>query len=145
MPGFINFKSKGNSFVIAKDRLYTPEGIWVRFNNSLQRIGLSDYAQATLGAISYVDFYQVGIVVKAGDIVATLEGKTKNFDMISQTSGYLASINPLLLDFPQTINEDPYGEGWVVEISPNELRECLPRLITPDTYVAHLEQENSGK
>ncbi len=101
--------------------LYSAEHEWARplDDGSTIRIGITDYAQDALGDVVFVDLPAIGTVVAAGDAVGELESTKSVSEMYAPVSGTVVAINETLVNTPQLINEDPYGEGWlcVIEIS----------------------------
>ena len=98
---------------------YTKKHEWARQEGDLAIVGLCDYAQDKLGEIVFVELPDVGAAVEAGKSAAVVESVKAVADLYSPLSGTVTEINEILLDQPETINQDPYGEGWVfkVEIS----------------------------
>ncbi|MDW8479014.1 MAG: glycine cleavage system protein GcvH [Xanthomonadales bacterium] len=115
---------------------------WVRRDEGRRAvIGISDYAQAQLGDLVYVELPRVGERVRAGDACAVVESVKAASDVYSPVSGTVVAVNESLGDKPETINEDAYGEGWlfVVEMEdPSELDE----LLDADGYAALLEEQS---
>ncbi len=98
---------------------YTKKHEWARQEGGIAVVGLCDYAQDKLGEIVFVELPDVGAAVEAGKSAAVVESVKAVADLYSPLSGTVTEINEILLDQPETINQDPYGEGWVfkVEIS----------------------------
>lgn len=104
---------------VPQDLRYTAEHEWVRVleGGSTVRIGITDYAQDALGDVVYVDLPDVGDAVEAGGSVGELESTKSVSDMYAPVSGSISAINEALADNPQLLNEDPYGDGWLCEIT----------------------------
>lgn len=115
---------------------------WVRVQaGGRATIGISDHAQGLLGDLVYVDLPAVGDSVEAGNAAAVVESVKAASDVYAPVSGTVVEINEALADKPETINEDPYGEGWlfVIELEdPGQLDELLP----PSGYATQLEQDD---
>ncbi|MBM4236380.1 MAG: glycine cleavage system protein GcvH [Firmicutes bacterium] len=95
---------------------YTKKHEWARQEGGVAIVGLCDYAQDKLGEIVFVELPDVGAVVEAGKSVAVVESVKAVADLYSPLSGTVTEINEVLLDQPETINQDPYGEGWVYKV-----------------------------
>ena len=111
------------------DLRYTKEHEWVRDEGSGRaRIGITDYAQDALGDVVYVDVPQTGIEVTAGRPFSEVESTKSVSDIYVPVAGTIVEVNDELVDHPERVNEDPYGDGWlcVVELSdPAQLDELL--------------------
>ena len=110
-----------------EDLKYTNEHEWVRVGESrLMRFGITDYAQQDLGDIVYVSLPGVGSLVVAGSACGEVESTKSVSDLYSPVTGTVISVNELLDGSPETVNSDPYGQGWMVEVeSSDELDELL--------------------
>jgi len=115
---------------------------WARVEDNGQvTIGISDHAQALLGDLVYVELPAVGDVVTAGTAVAVVESVKAASDVYSPVSGKVVAVNAALADKPETINEDAYGEGWVLVVAPSDADE-MNELLAPDDYAELLEDED---
>ena len=98
---------------------YTNEHEWVRSPGDVEgsvRVGITDFAQDALGDVVYVDLPQVGDTVGAGETVGELESTKSVSEMYAPVGGTVVAVNESLADNPGLINEDPYGDGWLLEI-----------------------------
>ena len=103
------------------DRRYTDQHEWALVQGSdggatVVRVGITDHAQDALGDIVYVQLPEVGEEVTPGNAIGEVESTKSVSDVYSPVSGVVAAVNERLADAPETINADPYGEGWLVEI-----------------------------
>jgi glycine cleavage system H protein len=115
---------------------------WARVEDNGQvTIGISDHAQGLLGDLVYVELPQVGDTVTAGAAVAVVESVKAASDVYSPVSGKVVAVNEALTDKPETINEDAWGEGWILVVKPDNLDE-VNELLTPDDYSELLEDED---
>ncbi len=119
---------------------YDENHAWVRSEDQTVIIGISDYAQDQLGDIIFVELPPEGEAITAGNPFATLESAKAVQDIIAPVSGEVVACNDELLDVPETINEDPYGAGWLVEVKPEE-GFSLDALMTYEQYRERLESE----
>lgn len=112
-----------------EDLRYTEKHEWLRVGNGdTVRIGITSYAAEALGDVVYVSLPQVGEEVAEDDSCAEVESTKSVSDVFAPVSGVVTSVNPLLDAAPETVNSDPYGDGWMFEIEmsdPSELDEML--------------------
>ena len=115
---------------------------WARVEDNGQvTIGISDHAQGLLGDLVYVELPGVGDTVTAGTAVAVVESVKAASDVYSPVTGKVVAVNEALNDKPETINEDAWGEGWILVVQPDSLDE-LNELLSPDEYSELLEDED---
>jgi glycine cleavage system H protein len=103
------------------DLRYTNDHEWVRVEGSLAKVGITDYAQDALGDVVYVDLPKVGASVTANQPLGEVESTKSVSDVISPIGGTVVQKNPLIDDRPELVNEQPYGDGWLVVIEPADL------------------------
>jgi glycine cleavage system H protein len=115
---------------------------WARVEDNGQvTIGISDHAQGLLGDLVYVELPSVGDTVTAGAAVAVVESVKAASDVYAPVSGKVVAVNEALSDKPETINEDAYGDGWILVVQPDSLDE-VGELLSPDDYSELLEDED---
>ena len=110
------------------DLLYTRDHEWARIEGKLATIGISRFAVDQLGDITQVELPKEGDQVKKGEVMGTVESVKAVSDIFAPVSGKVVKVNDPLADNPQYVNEDPYDEGWMVQIelaSPDETKELL--------------------
>jgi glycine cleavage system H protein len=113
---------------VPDDLRYSKDHEWVRQIGDRVRIGITDYAQDALGDVVYVQVPTVGATVAAGDSFSEVESTKSVSDIYAPVSGTVVAVNDALGDAPETLNSDPYGEGWICEIQfsdPSQLDELL--------------------
>jgi glycine cleavage system H protein len=120
-----------------KDLKYTEDHEWVRVNGKIAEVGVTDHAQSELGDIVYIDIPDYDAKVTAGETVGTIEAVKTVADMFAPVSGKIVEVNTSLNDAPETVNQDPYGAGWIVKIEMSNPAE-LDKLMDADTYSANL-------
>ena len=98
---------------------YTSEHEWIRVEGDVAYIGITDYAQDQLGDIVFVDIQTVGETLKAGDVFGTIEVVKTISDIFMPVGGEVLEQNEALEDQPELVNKDPYGEGWLIKITPD--------------------------
>jgi len=108
---------------IPEDLLYTKEHEWLRMEGNRGRVGITDYAQHSLGDIVFVELPPVGKEFKAGEAFGVVESVKSASDIYMPVSGKVVAVNEELINSPQIINQDPYGKGWMIEIEPSNPEE----------------------
>lgn len=115
---------------------------WARIEDNGQvTVGISDHAQSLLGDLVYVELPSVGDTVSLGNAVAVVESVKAASDVYSPVSGKVVAVNTALADKPETINEDAYGEGWILVVQPDDM-EQMNELLSPDDYAELIEGED---
>ncbi len=125
---------------IPDDLRYTEEHEWVRVEGDLVRLGITDYAQDALTDVVYAEIPEVGDAVDQGDTLGIVESVKSVSDIYAPLDGEVAEANDALLDRPELLNEDPYGDGWFAALRPSDVDE-VDSLLTPEEYAALLEGE----
>jgi len=125
------------------DLLYTTEHEWLRReDDGSVTIGVTDHAQAALGDFVYVELPEVGQDVDSGGDMAVVESVKAASDVYAPLDGSVVAVNEELVDDAEKINADPYGDGWIVRLQPNESID-ESALMTPDAYQELLDQEEA--
>ena len=115
---------------IPEELRYSTEHEWARRldDGSRVRIGITDFAQDALGDVVYVDLPAVGTRVEAAEAVGELESTKSVSEMYAPVGGVVVAVNEALADNPQLLNEDPYGEGWLIEIEAGDMSQFVALL-----------------
>ena len=116
---------------IPNDLRYTKEHEWVRLEGDVATIGITDYAQGELGDIVFIEVDTVDESVAADEVFGTIEAVKTVSDMFAPVAGEVIEFNEALEDAPESVNSDPYGEGWIIKM----------RVANPDDIVALLSHE----
>ncbi len=119
---------------------YSKDHEWVEVDGNRARIGITDYAQESLGDIVFVELPQVGDELAAGDSFGVVESVKSASDVYVPVGGKVVAINEALLDSPQDINADPYGKGWMVELEMNDPAE-IESLMDAGAYEQMVKEE----
>ena len=106
---------------VPDDLKYTAEHEWVRVNGTTARIGITDFAQQSLGDVVYVSLPAVGDSTSSGAALGEVESTKSVSDLYAPLSGIVTARNEQLESRPELVNSDPYGEGWIVEIEFGEV------------------------
>jgi glycine cleavage system H protein len=107
---------------------YSSDHEWVSRDGDVVRVGITDYAQDALGDVVFVQVPTVGATVKAGETFGEVESTKSVSDIYAPVSGVVVEVNEALVETPQTLNDDPYGEGWICTVQmsdPGELDDLL--------------------
>ena len=104
------------SFDVPGDRRYLESHEWIQADADPARVGISDFAQDELGDVVYVELPEEGEEIAAGDSFGVVESIKAVSDLYAPVSGTVAAVNDRLVDEPELLNEDPYGEGWLIEV-----------------------------
>ena len=125
---------------VPAELLYGRSHEWIRVEGDAVVIGITDYAQDQLGEVVYVELPDVGTGVGTGDELGTLESVKAVSEFLTPIGGEVIEVNGRLEDNPNLVNEDPYGEGWLVKISGSVEGE---ELLDAAAYQAFLEEESA--
>lgn len=120
---------------------YTEQHEWIRMEGSRARVGITDYAQDALGDVVYVDIPEVGTDVRAGEPFGEVESTKSVSDVYAPVSGTVAERNAALVDAPELVNQEPYGDGWMIVIEPSDSSE-MEGLLDAAAYRAFTEKES---
>ena len=131
--------SKGNG-IYPDDLKYTKEHEWLAVNGSVGTVGITHYAQSELGDIVYVELPAAGSPVVAGEEFGTVESVKAVSEIFAPVSGEVLEVNARLATSPETINKDPYGDGWLLKIKLADVKD-LDSLMTVKEYRKYIEEE----
>jgi glycine cleavage system H protein len=120
------------------DLLYHPEHDWARIQGSRATFGITWYAQDALGEVVFFEAPKVGTTVTKDQSYAEVESVKAVSDVIAPLSGEIVRVNESIASSPETINDDPYGEGWLVEVELSDPSEA-DSLLSAEDYEASLE------
>lgn len=98
------------------DLHYTKDHEWIKLDGNIATIGITDFAQKELGDIVFVEVETVGKFLGAGDVFGTVEAVKTVSDLFLPVSGTITELNPSLNNSPELVNNDPYGEGWMIKM-----------------------------
>jgi glycine cleavage system H protein len=126
--------------VFPEDLFYSREHVWVRVDGDMATLGITDYAQETLGEILSVEFPEIDSYVERDETFGSIESTKAVIDLISPVSGTVVSINEDITDDIGIINSDPHDTGWLVVIEMNDL-EQLDELLDASGYHDFIMQQ----
>lgn len=119
--------------VVPAGYYYTRDHEWAKLVGDVVVVGITDYAQHELGDITYVELPEIGVHAHQGEEVAVIESVKAASDIYSPLSGEVIAANKQLNDEPEVINSDPYNDGWVFKVKPDDPVE-LEDLFSPEEY-----------
>ncbi|HOZ89543.1 MAG: glycine cleavage system protein GcvH [Bacteroidia bacterium] len=117
------------------DLKYTKEHEWIKIDGDIATIGITDFAQGELGDIVYVDINTLNETLKKDEVFGTVEAVKTVSDLFMPVDGTIVEINPKLTDAPDSVNKDPYGDGWMVKVKISDTSQ-LSALLSADGYAA---------
>jgi glycine cleavage system H protein len=123
---------------IPEDLQYTDSHEWVRIEGDTATIGITDHAQDELGDVVFVELPDEGATFDAGESFRTVESVKAVSDLYTPVGGEVVEVNSALEDAPENINEDPYGEGWIVKLRTTDRAD----LLSPEEYEKVVEEES---
>ena len=123
-----------------EDLRYTREHEWARRKGNHVVVGITDFAQDQLGDVVYVELPDVGDPVKKGESFGVVESTKAVSELFAPLTGKVVEVNDPLADAPETVNDDPYEEGWMIVIEPSDPKE-LEALMDAKTYRAFVEEQ----
>jgi len=107
---------------------YTEDHEWAKIDGDVATIGITDYAQGELGDVVFVELPEVSTTIEKGDTFGTIEAVKAVADLFAPVSGEVIEVNEKLGAEPETVNKDPYGEGWMIKVklsNPNEVDDLM--------------------
>ncbi len=127
-----------------EDLYYTREHIWIRVSGNRGTIGITDFAQQEMGEILFVDHPEEGSQIEKDEVFGTLESSKTVEELYSPVGGEIVSVNKNLEEEPSLINDDPYGNGWLITLEIDDPEE-LEGLLSASDYENNLEKKEEKK
>ena len=131
------------SHQVPEDLRYTKEHEWVRVAVETATIGITDFAQSSLGDIVFVDLPKVGDELNQNETFGSVEAVKTVSDLYSPCGGTVSAINEMIEDDPAIVNRSPYGDGWLIQARLRDVSE-IDSLMTADEYTAHVAGLEQG-
>jgi glycine cleavage system H protein len=122
-----------------EDLLYTEEHEWVRVEDDVCVVGITQFAQEELGEVVFVELPEVGQVFDAGDEIGTIESVKAVAEVYTPVAGEVVEINEAVVEEPELINEDPHHDGWLVKVRFSSADD-LKKLMKADAYAEYTEK-----
>ncbi|MBI2346975.1 MAG: glycine cleavage system protein GcvH [Deltaproteobacteria bacterium] len=127
---------------VPDDLKYTKEHEWVKSDGHIATVGITAYAQEQLGDIVYLEFPEEGEAIGKGDACGVVESVKAVSDIYTPVSGEVVEINDVLKESSETVNEDPYGEGWLFRVEMSNPEE-IDELLDCKAYQAYIKEEEA--
>ena len=124
------------------DLRYTQSDEWVRLDDGVAIIGITDYAQSELSDVVFVEVPDVGMQFDAGQNFGVVESVKAVGDLYAPVAGEVVRVNQALEETPELVNEDPYGEGWLIALAPEDI-DRIEELMSAADYKAHVEARSN--
>lgn len=118
--------------------LYSKEHEWVRVEDDICVLGITEFAQQELGEVVYVELPEVGQVFDANDEIGTIESVKAVAEVYTPVAGEIVEINEAVVDDPELLNEDPHSEGWLIKVRFSSAAD-LKSLMTPEQYEEYVK------
>ncbi|MFQ5585438.1 MAG: glycine cleavage system protein GcvH [Thermodesulfobacteriota bacterium] len=125
---------------LPEDLRYTKEHEWVKIEDGTATVGVTEYAQDSLGDVVYLELPQEGDTVVKDEPFGVVESVKAVSDLCSPANGTVVEVNDPLVDTPEMINDDPYGEAWLIKVEIKDPGD-LDDLFTPEEYQRYIEEE----
>ena len=129
----------GKAINYPDDVRYAETHEWARVEGDIATFGISDYAQDALGDIVFVELPAVGKTFKAGEAFGVVESVKAASDLYAPLDGTVTEINQLLIETPETVNQDPFGQGWMIKIKLSDPAQFAARLLSTEAYRQKIE------
>lgn len=123
---------------------YSKEHEWVLVEDHVAIIGITEYAQQELGDIVYVELPEIGEKIVKDDPFGAVESVKAVSDIYAPVSGTVIEVNDALPDGPETINDDPYGDGWMIKVEMSD-KDDLKDLMSAEEYAEYLDQQKEDE
>ena len=141
MPDYYELSVDKFTFRIESGCFYNEEGMWARPEGEYVHMGLSDYTQQRSGDVAFIELKPVGTHLAFGDEAAVIETIKVNIILGSPVSGEVVAVNSALEVSPEIVNQDPYGEGWMLVMKPVDWASDRPRLLDGRAYFERVKKQ----
>jgi glycine cleavage system H protein len=141
MPEFLEAMVDKFIFKVATDRLYSAEGLWLKTEENLIRVGVSDFFQQHNGDVAFAEVKPVGKHINPGSGIATIETMKVNIELPSPITGEVVLVNTELATTPEVINRDPFGFGWLVVIKASDWNNEKTHLLDSTSYFSRMKAD----
>ncbi len=128
-------------FKVPVTYLFHDGEMWIRKENEIFVVGISDFLQTTGGDVSFVELPEPGQILEQGKQIGSLETIKAVLPLLSPLSGRVVKVNEALLEKPELVNEDPYGSGWLAEITPSGWEEEKKMLLSAGDYFSRMMEK----
>ena len=129
--------------MLPEDRKYSKEHEWIQVDGDAGVIGITDFAQDQLGDVVYVELPEVGAKVTAMEVFGNIESVKAVSELFSPVSGEVTEINDKVVDAPEMVNSDPYGDAWLIKVKLDDAAQ-VDGLLSPADYQSYIDKEGDG-
>ena len=129
--------------MLPEDRKYSKEHEWIQVDGDSGVIGITDFAQNQLGDVVYVELPEVGAKVTAMEVFGNIESVKAVSELFSPVSGEVVAINDKVVDAPEMVNSDPYGDAWLIKVKLDDAAQ-VDGLLSPADYQSYIDKEGDG-
>ena len=129
--------------MLPEDRKYSKEHEWIRVDGDSGVIGITDFAQNQLGDVVYVELPEAGSKVTAMEVFGNIESVKAVSELFSPVSGEVIEVNDKVVDAPEMVNSDPYGDAWLIKVKLDDAA-AVEALLSPADYQAYIDKEGDG-
>jgi glycine cleavage system H protein len=131
------------SYQIPEDCRYTESDEWVRIDEGVAFVGITDFAQSELSDIVFVELPEVGLRLDPGQNLGVVESVKAVGDLYAPIAGEVVRVNEALEEAPELVNEQPYGDGWIVALAPEDF-DAVDELLSAAEYKANIEARSGA-
>lgn len=142
MPDEIIVEVGRKKYIVKTDRKYTETDEWAKIENGIVVMGITDYAQKELKDIVGIELPETGRNIRKSEELGVIESVKATSEYYAPVSGEIVEVNERLLEEPELLNIDPYGEGWIAKIKPQDPKE-YESLLPPEKYAEMIKQKES--
>jgi glycine cleavage system H protein len=128
---------------VPKELLYTQEHEWVSMEDSIATIGITDFAQSSLGDITFVQLPKEGETLNKDDTFGVVESVKAVSDLFAPVSGRVIEVNDPIAQAPELLNDDPYNEGWLIKLETKDVEAELGELMSAKDYEQYVEDKGN--
>jgi glycine cleavage system H protein len=128
-------------FTVKKGYLYDAQGLWLAVEDGLVRVGVTDFLQESSGDVAFVNMPEPGTQIGRGEELGSIETIKADVKINSSVAGVIRERNEELDARPELVNEDPYGEGWLILIEPSDFDSDREKLLSAEEYLAVMKSQ----
>lgn len=128
-------------FHVPKERYYNENDSWVTIDENIATVGITDFRQTMVGDILFVELPEPGKVVEQFDETGSYESNKTLLDLISPVSGVIQEVNKRLIDKPELVNQDPYGDGWFIKVEVKDFSSNKENLLSSEGYFDYMKRK----
>lgn len=126
-----------------QELLYTKEHEWIRVDEEIGTVGITDYAQKELGDVVFVELPKVGDHITASESFGTIESVKAVSELFAPVDGEVVGVNTKLQNSPELVNNDPHGEAWLIRVRLSDRRDT-DKLMSAEEYEAYIQEKKAG-